>query len=461
MSRSPLATTRAIKGDATAGWCWSLATLVVFAAAILFTVTTEARAMKIQEVKSPGGITAWLVEEHSVPLLAVRFSFEGGSAQDPVGKEGVANFLTAMMDEGAGDLDSLAFQERMEEIAMRMSFSDSRDAIYGSFETLTKHKADALAMLKLAITKPRFDEDAVERIKGQLLSSLAYQARDPNRVAARAWSAAAFPGHAYGRSSTGSPESVATIKAQDLETFRKRTFARSNLKVVAVGDIDAAALATLLDDVFGSLPATPQLTPIEVTSPVAGGMQRIIEMDVPQSVAVFGFAGIPRKDPDFVACYVVNHILGSGSFASRLMEEVREKRGLAYSVYSYLQPYTHAAIFAGSVATKNESIKESLDVIKAELDRLAKDGPTDEELANAKSFLTGSYPLSFDTNAKIANQLLGILREDLGIAYVENRNDKINGVTIEEAKRAAARMLRTQDLIVTIVGKPAKMADKG
>jgi zinc protease len=425
--------------------------------ALIGTSSPRAHAMKIQEVKSPLGIEAWLVEEHSVPLMAMRFSFEGGNAQDPAGKEGLANFMTAMMDEGAGDLKSLQFQERMEEIAMRMGFDDSRDAFYGSFETLTQNREAAFDLLRLVINKPRFDADAVERIRKQLLAGLAFAAKDPDKVAANEWYALAFPGHAYGRPTHGTPESIGAITREDLETYRKRVFAKSTLKVVAVGDIDAQTLRTVLDTVFGELPAKAQLVDIPLTAPKLGGEQKVIEMNVPQSVATFGLDAVARKDPDFIPAFILNHILGGGGFSSRLMEQVREKRGLAYSVYSYLQPFHHTSIFAGGVATKNEEIAQSLDVIRAELKRLAAEGPTPTELDHAKKYLIGSYPLRFDTNAKIASQLLGILQDDLGIDYVDKRNGLIEAVTIDDAKRVAQRLFKTENLIVTIVGRPKNL----
>ncbi len=431
------------------------AMLLCLAAPVL---TAKAHAMKIQAVKSPGGIEAWLVQEHAVPLMALRFVFEGGSAQNPAGKEGLANFLTAMMDEGAGELDSHKFQERMEELAFRMSFEDTRDGLYGSFETLTTNREPSIEMLRLALNQPRFDADAVERVRKQLLSGLAFAAKNPNRVAGKAWSAQAFPGHPYGLPSDGTPESIARIGSDDLEGFRKRNFARDNLKVVAVGDINAEQLGALLDRVFGDLPAKAELTPVPATTPEAKERVQVIPMDVPQSVVQFGAPGIPREDDDFMAAFVLNQILGGGGFASRLTEEVREKRGLAYSVYSYLQPYRRTAVFAGGVATKNEEVGRSLDVIRAELRRMAEEGPTQEELKNAKDYLTGSFALRFDTNAKIASQLLGFLFEGYGIDYIDTRNALVNAVTLDDVKRVSARLLKADELIVTIVGKPQGLA---
>ena len=413
--------------------------------------------MNIQTVKSPGGIEAWLVEEHSVPLMALRFAFGGGNSQDPKGKEGAANFITAMMDEGAGDILSAQFQERVEDIAMRMSWDDSKDSLYGNFETLTSNRDKAVDLLKFAVTKPRFDKDAVDRIRQQLLANIAYSEKDPDKVAANAWYAMAFEGHPYGRPSNGTKESVSSMTSADLAAYHKRNFAKGNLKVVAVGDINAAELGKLLDDVFGGLPATAELVDVAKIDPVNAGQQKIIDMDVPQSVAVFGLGAMARKDPDFMAAFVINHILGGGGFSAKLMEEVREKRGLAYSVYSYIQPYQHTSILSGSVATKNESMAESLDIIRAELKKMADQGPSVSDLDGAKQYLTGSYALRFDTNSKIATQLLGLLQEGFGTDYVDTRNKLVEAITLDDVKRVAKRLLKSDGLIVTIVGKPANV----
>jgi zinc protease len=252
-------------------------------------------------------------------------------------------------------------------------------------------------------------------------------------------------------------DTVSKITREDLLDFHKRTFARDDVKIVAVGDITAAELGKLIDDVFGGLPAKADLLPVAQTEPVKGGSQKIVEMGVPQSVAVFGLGAMPRKDPDFITAFVVNHILGGGGFSAKLMEEVREKRGLAYSVYTYIQPYQQASILVGSVATKNAAMGQSLDIIRSELKKMAENGPSSDDLAAAKSYLTGSYALRFDTNSKIASQLLGLMQEGFGPDYVENRNNLINAVTIEDAKRVAARLLKPDDLVVTIVGKPTGM----
>ncbi|MGH1418793.1 MAG: M16 family metallopeptidase [Hyphomicrobiaceae bacterium] len=444
------------------GWHVNIATLLLAVAAYLFVLQPNpANAMKIETVKSPGGIEAWLVRSSSVPLLSMRFAFDGGSSQDPKGREGVANFLTAMMDEGAGDLDAGAFQERQETLAMRMSYDDGRDHFYGNFSTLTKNRAESVKLLKLAITKPRFDETAIERMRKQLLSSLVSAARSPNKVVAKAWYKAAFGDHVYGRPSSGTLETIKAITRQDLLDYHRRIFAKSNLKVAVVGDIDADALGKLLDDVFGDLPETAELSEVPKISVPTGGAQKVIEMNVPQSVAMFGLGAMSRKDPDFMPGFVLNHIVGSGGFSSKLMEEVREKRGLAYSVYTYINPLAKSSILIGSVATKNEAMGKSLEVIRAELQKMADKGPSDKDLQDAKQYLIGSYALRFDTSNKIANQMLGVMIEDIGIDYFEKRNSLIEAVTVEDLKRVAKTLLDTNNLIVLVVGKPDGVKNSG
>lgn len=416
--------------------------------------------MRIQQVTSPGGVTAWLVESRQVPLIAIRFGFTGGAAQDPAGKAGLANFVSGMLDEGAGDMKSVEFQERQEELAVRMSFDAGRDEFTGNFQTLTRNLDQAAELFRLALTRPRFDADAVERIKKQILTGLKFDLNNPRAVASREWFKLAFKGHPYARPVKGSLKSLKNIGRGDLRDFVNKVFTRDTLKVAVVGDIDARTLGLLLDTVFGDLPAASDLKPIAEAKPPKGPQRKVIEMDVPQSVAMFGHAGPKRKDKDFIAAYLLNYILGGGGFNSRLTEEVREKRGLAYSVYSYLSPYSYGAIYVGNVATENKSMARSLKVIRDELKRMADKGPTAQEFKYAKQYLTGSYALRFDTSSKIASQLLGIQIEELGIDYIDTRNAKIEAVTLQEVRRVAKALLKFDGLIVTIVGKPEGAAKK-
>ncbi len=414
--------------------------------------------MNIQEVTSPGGIKAWLVESHDNPLIAIRFAFRGGASQDAPGKEGQAYFVTSMMDEGAGDLDAAAFQEREQALAMRMEFDAGRDVMLGTLQTLTENKDDVFDLARLAMLEPRFDEDALERVKAQIIAGLKFDENDPQAVASLAWDRLAFNGHPYGRPVKGTKESVAAMTTDELRDYVRRVFARDKLVVAVVGDITPEELGKALDKLFGDLPEKSDLTRVAEATPPLGPTREVIAMDVPQSVAQFGHRGIARHDDDFISAYVLNYIIGGGGFSSRLMEEVREKRGLAYSVHSNLFPYRHGAVFIGNVATKNEALGQSLAVIETELKRMAEDGPSQDTLESAKAYLTGAYALRFDSSSSIASQLLWIQIEQLGIDYIAKRNSLVEAVTMEDIQRVAGRLFAADKLITTIVGNPSEAA---
>lgn len=405
-------------------------------------------------VQTAAGIEAWHVPSPVVPLVALAFTFEGGAAQDPEGKAGCAQMLARLLDEGAGDLSSDAFQERLAARAIELSFHAGPDAIGGSLKMLTKHVGEAVDLLALALAKPRFDHDAVERVRGQMVAGLRYQQNDPGVMASRRFFKEAFAGHPYGRPSSGTIESVAAITRDDLLAMHARIVGRGALKVAAVGDIDAETLAAALERSFGALAEAGPLRAVPRTSVQGIGGRVVVDLDVPQSVIRFGMTGVAWRDPDFIPAYVLNHILGGGSFTSRLFQEVREKRGLAYSVGTSLVSHRSAAMVWGYTATKNERVGEALTVIGEEISRLIEAGPTDEELQKAKDYLTGSYALGFDTSTKIAHQLVQIAFEGLGMDYIARRNDMVAGVTQADIRRAAARTLGDGRMLVVAAGRP-------
>ena len=429
-----------------------LAILCCFTSASL--LSTPAQAMNIQKVVSPKGIEAWLVEDHTLPLIALQFGFPGGTSQDIAGKEGVAYFVSGMMDEGAGDIESEAFQERLESLAIDFSFDAGRDAFSGGIKTLTKNRDEAFRLLNLALTAPRMDADAVDRVREQITSSIKMDNEDPEKIASTAWFKRVFDGHPYANPPKGTVESVQSITSQHLKDYVRAMFARERLNVAVVGDINAEELSKALDTVFGDLPEKAQLRSVPEAEWRAQPSSQVIPLSVPQSVVTFGHSGPKRKDPDFTAAYILNYIIGGGGFSSTLMQEVREKRGLAYSVYTYLYPLDRAGILLGGVATKNEAVSQSITVIKDELGRMATNGPTPEELDNAKRYLTGSYALRFDSSVKIANTLLWLQIEDLGIDYIAKRNAMVEAVSMDDIKRVAATLIQPGNLIITVVGQP-------
>ncbi|MGZ5842897.1 MAG: M16 family metallopeptidase [Xanthobacteraceae bacterium] len=420
-------------------------------------LAAPALATTIERVVSPGGIEAWLVHEPAVPMIAIDFAFVGGAAQDARGKGGTASLVASLLDEGAGDLDAKTFHARLERKAIELGFQAERDTLRGTLRTLTENKDEAFEYLRLAVTQPRFDQSDVEVIRAQILSMLRRATTSPTDIANLRWWQVAFADHPYGRPVNGTLESVPTVTIADLKDYTHRVLARGNLKVAVVGDIDAETVKVMLDRVFGGLPAQPELKPVPNVSPQGLGRRIVVKVDVPQAVLAFGGPGIARKDPDFMAAYIVNHILGGGAFSSRLYQEVREKRGLAYSVYDSLVWLNHSALFLGGTATRADRAGETLDVIDKEIRRLADDGPTADELAKAKAYLNGSFVLNLDTSSKIAALLVQLQLDGLGIDYFTRRPEMINGVTLEDARRVAKRMLDS-GMLVTVAGRPEGIA---
>jgi len=435
----------------------SLLRSAVIALVVLGASAAPTFATTIERVVSPGGIEAWLVREPAVPLIAVDFAFAGGAVQDPAGKAGTANLTASLLDDGAGDLDSKAFADRLERKAIELGFRADRDNVRGSLRTLSENRDEAFELLRLSLTAPRFDPSNVELNRAQILSSLRRASTSPGDIANKRWWETAFEGHPYGRPVDGTLESVPTITIADLRAYTHRVLAWQNLKIAVVGDIDAETLMPLLDRVFGALPEKPDLTPIENAAPQGLGRRIVVKLDVPQAVVDFGGPGIARKDPDFMTAYVVNHILGGGAFSSRLYQEVREKRGLAYSVSDSLIWLDHAALFIGGTATRADRTGEALDLIEKEIHRLAEAGPTAAELAEAKNYLNSSFALNLDTSSKIAGLLVQLQLDDLGIDYISKRPAMIGAVTLDGARRVAKRLLDS-GLLVTVVGKPEGIA---
>ena len=427
---------------------------VIAAAVCWLAASLSASAIEIQEVTSPKGIKAWLVEEHALPLIAMNFSFGAGGATDPDDKVGISHFLSGMLDEGAGKLDSEAFRVRRDELSLRLSFESSSDHFRGSFRALSGNRDASFALLKLALTAPRFDAEPLERMRGQILLNLQDEAEQPEEIAFDTWRRVIFAGHPYARNDHGSPESIARITADDLRGKAAELFTRDRLKVAVVGDVDAATLGRLIDDSFGALPAIGKPLDVPEARPTEGPQLTIVERDIPQSIIQFGHSGIKRSDPDFITAYVMNDIIGGSDFASRLTEEIREKRGLTYSVYSELYTLDRGGLFLGGAATRNDKALETVELVKSELKRFAEEGPTPEELADVKTYITGSYSLRFDSSTKIASQLLGIQEENLGIDYIERRNGLVEAVTIEDVKRMARRLINSDKLVFTVVGRP-------
>lgn len=409
--------------------------------------------VEIEEHVSPDGQVFWLVQEPSIPIVAVEIGFANGAWADPDDKTGLTRFAVGLMDEGAGDLDAIAFEQRADDISARMGFGSSRDGAWASARFLVETLDDGVELFADAMSAPRFDPEAIKRVRRQILSGIVSAKTSPGSLAGKAWFARAFPGHPYGRPASGTEETINSITVEDLQAAHRRVMVRAGTVVSIVGAIDPLRAGEMVDKLLAGLPegSEPEIPAVTTAPPVE---VHVIAQAVPQSVAIFGHAGIRRSDPDWVPAVVMNYVLGGGGFTSRLTREVRERRGLAYSVSSSFRDLEGTGIVIGSVQTENARIAESLDVIRTEWRRMAESGVTEAELQAAKTYMTGSFPLGFDSNGKIANYLSFVQSEELGIDYINRRNGLIEAVTVEDIKRVAARLLRPDALSIVVVGQP-------
>lgn len=412
---------------------------------------------RIERVVSPGGIEAWLVREPRIPAISVQAVWRGGGAGDPAGLEGRAQLAAALLTEGAGDLDAEAFQNALRDHAISLGFSADRDYLTLGLRVLTEHRERAFDLVRQAVTAPRFDAEPIARLKSQAQVAAERAKTSPGSIANDRFMAAAFPDHAYGRSSQATVESLRRLGREDFAAFAGAALARRNLMIGVVGDIAPDALALLLDRAFGSLPLEPRLALPAETVPRTLAAPIVVQLPNPQSYVLFGGRGVARNDPDYYAASVLNYVLGGGGFNSRLTEEIREKRGLVYSVSTQLQPMPAAALFAGSLSTRNDQVGAALGLVRGALERIATEGITDQELANAKAYLTGSFPLRLTSNSAIAGMLVAMQISSLGIDFIDRYPSYIEAVSAEDVRRVAARMFGAGELLVVVVGQPAGM----
>ena len=427
---------------------------ILLSIALVFGALPAAADVDIQEVTSPGGITAWLVESPEIPFISMEIRFKGGAALDDPEKRGAVHLMGALLEEGAGDMDARAFAIARDSLAASFGYDVYRDAVTVSAEFLTETQDQAIDLLHQSLVDPRFDQDAIDRVRGQVISVIQSDATDPNSIAGQAFNRAAFGDHPYAFPIEGSEESLMAITREDLFAAKNATMAMDRVFIGVVGDITADQLGPMLDRLFDGMPATGKAPPPDAEFALTGGVQ-VIPFDTPQSVVIFGHQGIDRDDPDFFAAFILNSILGEGGFGSRLMQEVREKRGLTYGVYTYLYSLESADLLLGQVASANDRVAEAVSVIRDEWARAARDGVTAEELETAKTYLTGAYPLRFTSSGGIAAMLVGMQEDGLGIDYFNRRNSYIDAVTLDQVNSVARRLLRPDKLTIIAVGRPA------
>lgn len=408
----------------------------------------------VERVISPKGIEVWLIRDDKTPVISLQWRFRDGADIDPAGREGLAGLMCSLMDEGAGDLDSHAFQQQEQDNAIYLGCDSGDDGISGSLLTLRDNRALAFDLTHLAWTAPRFDPDAIERMRAELLVAIRQERADPGGIAALVRMRTLFPDHPYGAPQRGTPESLAAITRDDLVAETRRHFTRDRLIVTAAGAIAPDELAAAVDHIFGDLPATGGPVPdVPDVAPAGAGQVVLVPRPIPQTLFYLEESGLRRDDPDWYAASILNKVLGGG-LGSRLMTEVREKRGLSYGVSSYLAPYDHSTLFGVAGSTVNDKAGEAIALIRQVLAGVARDGITPAELRDAQTYLTGAFPLQLTDTASIAGVLLSLRRDNLGIDYLDRRADLLNRVTVADVRRVAARLLRPDQMSIVLVGQP-------
>ena len=431
-----------------------LALAAAAALALAIAGTRPAAALTVERIVSPGGIEVWLSRNDSVPVISMEFVFrDAGSFSDPPGLEGRANLATYLLDEGAGDLDRQAFQERLADRVIRLGFDSGISGFFGSLRTTSMHAEEAFALLRLALVEARFEEDAIARAKAAVLGDIRRRVTDPAWMARRAFFEESFPGHPLSRPSRGTAATLEAIGRDDLLALVAERFTRDQLVIAVSGAISGDALAAVVDRVFGDLPATGAPIAEQAVTPSAVGARLQVDREGPQSTLLMALPGIDRDDPDYYAALVLNQIVGGSTLNSRLGNAVRGARGLTYGISSFLFETDAADLWMLASDLSNENVPAALAVVQEELDGVAADGVTAGERDDAVRFLTGSYPLNFTSTEQVAQRLLGWQLDGRTADHIAVRAAALEAVTLDDLARVAARLFDGPPTLV-IAGQP-------
>ncbi len=423
--------------------------LLTATCAILLTQSVLA-GVKIEHWISPSGARVYFVESRVLPILDVQVDFAAGSMFDPAGKSGLAALTRSTLDLGAGNRDESAIAEQLADVGANLGGGADTDRASVALRTLSaRDKRDpALDILRNVIQRPKFAAAVVEREQGRTISALKDAMTRPEAIAGKAFWAALYPAHPYGQQAT--PESLSALSRDDLQAFHARYYTANNANITLVGDLSRSEAEKIAESLVAHLAVGE---PAALPPPPATAPGATVKLAHPASQAhiSIGMAAIERGDPDFFPLTVGNYTLGGGGFVSRLMKEVRDKRGYAYSVYSYFAPLRHNGPFQIGLQTKRSQAAEAIKLARDVLDGFIKEGPSEEELAAAKANLTGSFPLRLDSNAKILANVSLIGFYSLPLDYLDHYQAKVQAVSAEDVKQAFARHLRPAELITVTV----------
>ena len=417
-----------------------------------FFFESNLHSLEPNEIKTDKGIKFWFVEDNSIPIISVNFSFSGGAFFDEDGKEGTSSFIASLLDEGAGNLSSIQFQNTMDEIGMKLSFASSRDSFQGSFQIISENKEQGFKLLKSVLTNPLLDDKDIEKIRNQILSGLKLKEIDVNNLASKEFHQVFFSSHSFGRNVEGTVSSINNISKNDLRNYIKKFLSISNLVIGVSGNVKSNEINNLIDDAFGHFVLKNQNLPVIPTKNNFPSGIQIEKKSFSQAAVLFGHKGLKRNDKNFFAARIVNYVLGGGGFQSRMYKNVREKRGLVYSIYSYLVPYKNNDILLGGFQTKNETVYEAISLVKDEWEKISSVGITQKEFEEAKTYYKGSFSRNLTSTSSISSLLKVVQEYGLPKSYFKNRNKIIDSLTLKEVNIVAKNLFKKEDLFFTIVG---------
>jgi zinc protease len=434
-----------------------IAILIIHLATLFYAALAHA-TLNIEHLTLPNGIKLLLVEKHNLPLVTVSIGIDAGTLFEPSDKPGLANLTAELLTEGTTHRTSSQIGEEIEFMGAELSTAASKDLVSVDLSILKKDVNRGFEILADVLLNPSFPDEELQKLKTRVLGQIKLNQEQPDVIANQAFIKALFGlGHPYGRPVIGSAEFVTACKREDISQFYGQ-FYRPNRTIIAiVGDITKEEIVALMEKNFS------QWKPSETaTQPLTHSLNQLIKdeaqlvqidrKDLSQATVIIGHKGVSRDNPDYVTVAVMNYILGSGDFSSRLMDNIRENLGLVYGVYSYFDSAKAQSFFLVNLQTKNENANQAIHEVVKQLKVLKENGVTEKELADAKSFLTGSFPLRLETNDSIADRLVAIEYYGLGYDFLDKYAERINGITKQEIDRVAKRYLFPDNAILVIVG---------
>ena len=420
---------------------------------ILLFFFNSSHSFEYEKLETKSGIEFWFVEDKSIPIISVSFSFRGGSSMDFPEKNGISNLMTSLMDEGTSKLTSSDFKNQMKLNGMRLNFSSQKDKIDGTFQIIEPQLEQGFELFYQALNHPRFDEGDIERVKNQIISSIKLDQSDLSTLASNKFNQFFFNEHNFSKNVKGSINSISNIDRYDLISFHKNAFQKNNIIIGVAGNIKKKKITELIEKVFGNLENSEKIPKVKKFIGLAKG-EKIYNMKTPQTSVLFGHPGLARNNENFFALRIANYIFGGGGFQSRLYKNVREKKGLVYSIYSYLLSYDNDGVIVGGFQTRNKSVYQTIKNVKNEWKTLQSNGISRKEFENAKAYFKGSFTRNFTSTISIARLLQIVQYYDLGEDYFKKRDEIINNLDLKKVNQVISKFFSSNKLFFMIVGEP-------